>query len=303
MKKQSIINGNHRLVSPTASLVAYGREFTPIEYSHEISKRAGAYKTSLNLIEDKKDLDKMMWLMVPMLHLRYISTQRAIDSFGYKNHLEIAGGILPRGLIMTKDPTIRYVHTDLPKQLSDTEWLFRQILHNGNNFKPGLRFQAVDATNSDQLESAVSDFNGSAFTASCEGFVNYLTPEERPAVFKGIHDLLRKYPGSVLTTPDFMDVESRKRRLKKFPAEYNAVLGRTTEKIRTKCGGRDPIGFAFPTRRSIEEFLVAQGFEFETSIAYKLKDHITFIGDTSDDVKESLQEMFHSRIQWTIQPK
>ena len=258
------IRDDHHLVSPTAKLVAYWRAESGIPYSREISKLVNAEATTRELLGD--DLEKMAGFGVSYMEARYKALDRGLKETGYKNILELAVGILPRGLIQTADPSTIYVGTDLPEMLSETEKIMNQIQKKEELNRKNLFFRPANAIKLSELEVAAELFGNQPFNICNEGLLMYLTRDEQVVLAKNIYSLLSKNGGSWIT-PDITDKLSRARRMELVGADYKDVSQRALASI-SKSTGRSMFGGAFENPEEVDQFFNDLGFTVEKTPMY-----------------------------------
>ena len=186
-------------ISPTAKFVAYERTYTNIPYSKEIAGLTDAKEVFEKMAGDGKDVEHT----ISMFEARFKSVSKILKEKGNKNILEIATGLSPRSLIMTEDPDVNYVATDLPGMLKEVEEIHRRVIKNKN--ETNIKFKKLDILNNGQLLDIISSFpdNGEPVAIIIEGLLMYLDREEQMKVAKNIHEALLKREGFWITT-DFM---------------------------------------------------------------------------------------------------
>src|SRR5689334_8877841 len=103
------------LISVTAKVAAYYRQFSDIPFAAEVAKRIGADEAFEKIVrEHGLDRDKLTFY-APMFEARYKSITKLIVESGATQVLELASGYSLRGLDLTRSGTIRYVEADLPE--------------------------------------------------------------------------------------------------------------------------------------------------------------------------------------------
>jgi O-methyltransferase involved in polyketide biosynthesis len=184
--------------SPTAKLVAYLRAFTDIPYVKEIAVESGAKKTFQELAGESAE---SMVRFVPFWEARYKVTDRILAEHDMTQVLEIAAGLSPRGLAMTRNPDVVYVVTDLPQILEEEKTIAETILAKSNSRRPNLHFEAANALDMESLSRAAAIFESNRLVAIItEGLFSYLNRREQEALAGNIHELLEKYDGFWITS-------------------------------------------------------------------------------------------------------
>src|SRR6478735_7114503 len=103
------------LISVTAKIAAYYRQFSDIPFAQEVARRIGAEAAYDQILrEHGLERDKLTFY-APMFEARYKSLTQLILQSGASQVLELASGYSLRGLDLTRSDAIRYVETDLPE--------------------------------------------------------------------------------------------------------------------------------------------------------------------------------------------
>jgi len=152
---------DYDIISPTAYLTAYWRGMSDIPYAKDVSEILGAEKIARDLLGDL--LEPSSWFGSVMIETRNKAMKREVERMKCRNIYGLAEGALPTGLIMTQDPAVQYLHTDLPDMLRASENVLRKIMVKDNLKRPNLKFQAVNVLDEKQLLSAAEFFRGKPF--------------------------------------------------------------------------------------------------------------------------------------------
>ena len=90
-------------ISPTALLVAYARQFTDIPYSQELARLVNAQMIVEQILGEQSEppVD-----VVVVLEGRYKAINQVMIQYEATQILEIASGLLPRGLALSQNPDI-----------------------------------------------------------------------------------------------------------------------------------------------------------------------------------------------------
>jgi O-methyltransferase involved in polyketide biosynthesis len=175
-------------ISPTAKLVAYARTFTDIPFAKEIAIKSNAKQS----FEEQTGEIRAS----PVWEARYKVTDKIIKEHGITQVLEVAAGLSPRGLSMTKKPDVIYVATDLPQILEEEKEITLSILAELHESRPNLHFQAVNALDMESLSKAVTFFKSDKPLAILtEGLLPYFTMDEKRTLAKNIHKIFSEYSG------------------------------------------------------------------------------------------------------------
>jgi O-methyltransferase involved in polyketide biosynthesis len=184
---------SYEKISPTAKLVAYLRIFTDIPYAKEIVVESGVKKTFQELAGESKDT---YFRFAPFWEARYKVTDRILAEYDMTQVLEIAAGLSPRGLALTRNPDVVYVVTDLPEMLKVEETIAETIIAKSNGHRSNLHFQAANALDMESLSKAATAFKTDRPLAIItEGLLPYFNRREKGVLAGNIHDVLGKYDG------------------------------------------------------------------------------------------------------------
>src|SRR6476646_5666297 len=102
------------LISVTAKIAAYYRQFSDIPFAEEVAKRIGAEAAFDRILREHGLEREKLDFYGPMFEARYKSLTQLILQSGASQVLELASGYSLRGLDLTRSDAIRYVETDLP---------------------------------------------------------------------------------------------------------------------------------------------------------------------------------------------
>jgi O-methyltransferase involved in polyketide biosynthesis len=200
------------LISVTAKVAAYYRQFSDIPFAQEIAKLIGAEAAYEQILrEHGLERDKLTFY-APMFEARYKSLTRLIHQSGASQVLELASGYSLRGLDLTRSDAVQYVETDLPDVVAAKLSLLEDVrqLH---RILPSPRHvvTAADALDFDQVRAAAAVFDRrQPLAVLCEGLIMYLSKAETEQLATNIHRLIGEFAGGSWITPDFtFRVEAR----------------------------------------------------------------------------------------------
>ncbi len=90
-------------ISPTALLVAYARQFTDIPYSQELARLVNAQMIVEQILGEQSEppVD-----VVVVLEGRYKAINQVMIQYEATQILEIASGLLPRGMALSQNPDV-----------------------------------------------------------------------------------------------------------------------------------------------------------------------------------------------------
>jgi O-methyltransferase involved in polyketide biosynthesis len=111
------LSADASLISVTAKVAAYYRQFSDIPFAAEVAKRVGADEAFERILrEHGLERDKLTFY-APMFEARYKSITQVILQSGASQVLELASGYSLRGLDLTRHHQLWYVETDLPERV------------------------------------------------------------------------------------------------------------------------------------------------------------------------------------------
>jgi O-methyltransferase involved in polyketide biosynthesis len=206
------VSADYSLISVTAKLAAYYRQFSDIPFAREVAKRIGAEAAFDEILrEHNLERDKLTFY-APMFEARYKSLTQLILQSGAPQILELASGYSLRGLDLTQSHEIRYVETDLPAVVTAKLGLLEDVRqHHG--LAPSARHvvTAADALDLAQVRAVAAVLDRRRpLTILCEGLIIYLSRKETEQLATNIHQLLAEFAGGSWITPDFtFRVEAR----------------------------------------------------------------------------------------------
>jgi O-methyltransferase involved in polyketide biosynthesis len=244
------------LISVTAKVAAYYRQFSDIPFAQEIAKLIGADAAYEQILrEHDLDRDKLTFY-APMFEARYKSLTQLIHQSGAPQVLELASGYSLRGVDLTRGHAVRYVETDLPAVVAAKRSLLDDIRQqHGIPPSPRHAVTAANALDFDQVRAAAAVLDrGQPVAVLCEGLIMYLSKTETEQLATNIHRLIGEFAGGVWITPDFnFRVEARD-----LPPERvrlrEAIMGLTQRQMDAS---------AFEDQDALTAFLGRVGFDVE----------------------------------------
>ncbi|HVZ72922.1 MAG TPA: class I SAM-dependent methyltransferase [Polyangia bacterium] len=220
------------LISVTAKLAAYYRQFSDIPFAKEVANRIGAEAAFEQILrEHGLERDKLTFY-APMFEARYKSLTQLLRA-GAPQVLELASGYSLRGLDLTRGGAMTYVETDLPEVVATKLRLIEDLRMN-HAIPPSSRHvvTAANALDLEQIRAAAAVLDRrQPLTVLCEGLMMYLSKQEAEQLATNIHRLLGEFVGGRWITPDFtFKVEA-----KDLPPERvrlrEAVMGITQRQV------------------------------------------------------------------------
>lgn len=249
-------------ISPTAKLVAYFREFTDIPCAKDVALLIDAKAVTETICPDAAMLDDLKKFVTPAIEARYKSMISAIKMTGIHQVLELASGLSFRGVVMTADPDIIYVETDLPTLMREKMSIAECIpaLQQARR-RPNLFFEEVNALAMSDLNHALRHFDSKKPIAVVhEGLYMYLSRSEKETLANNIKEILRRFDG-VWITPDFM-LEAEAQQFMNQPT-VRSIMDSLTASIATLTG-RDLRQDQFKDQTELNTFFEKLGYKLTT---------------------------------------
>ena len=200
------------LISVTAKIAAYYRQFSDIPFAQEVAKRIGADAAFDRILREHGLESEKLTFYAPMFEARYKSITQLILQSGTSQVLELASGYSLRGLDLTRSGAVRYVETDLPDVVAAKLSLLEEVRqHHAIRRSPRHVVTTADALDFDEVRSSAAVLDRSrALTVLCEGLIMYLSKEQTEQLATDIRRLLGEFAGGAWITPDFtFKVEAR----------------------------------------------------------------------------------------------
>ena len=200
------------LISVTAKVAAYYRQFSDIPFAQDVARLIGAEAAYDQILrEHGLERDKLTFY-APMFEARYKSLTQLIHQSGASQVLELASGYSLRGLDLTRGDAVRYVETDLPAVVAAKRGLLQDVRQqHGILPSPRHVLTAADALELDQVRAVAAVFDRrQPLAVLCEGLIMYLSKTETEQLAANIHRLIGEFAGGSWITPDFtFRVEAR----------------------------------------------------------------------------------------------
>ena len=232
----------------TAFMVSLARQFTDIPYANELAQLVEAQR--LLELSGPQNQDKNV-LLTARVEARYKAINQVMAQYQIAQVLELASGLLPRGLAMSCDPNIIFIESDLPTMIRCKQQLVQQLIGE----RPNLHFLEIDATSrpSQFFKSAEQLKAGQPVIILCEGLLTHLNVAEKQLVCANVREMLHSY-GGVWITPDFIDKASLVQSLQNNP-DLQKLL-----QTGTNLTGRSLVDNNFATLDQARQFAYDQGF-------------------------------------------
>lgn len=258
----TLLGSDFDKISATAFLTAYARQFTDIPYSKEIAQLTNAIAT-VQQFPDQEQMNLIVAGLAVLLEGRYKAIERVRSQFHATQILELASGLLPRGMILSQHKEITFIESDLPAMIQQKQQLAQQLVGE----RPNLHFLAINATS--ELNSlGLNDYfqSDQPITILCEGLLMYLTFAEKQQVFANVREILQTF-GGVWITPDLSTKVGLEKLMPDSAAfqkmdQFYAITGRTmTENM-------------FIDLDHVKQFVQEQGFQIEEKSTLEVLDQL-----------------------------
>ena len=243
--KRRTVPGKHKQISHTAFPVAYSRTFSDIPYSQEIAELCDA----TSLAADNAEMHRQL---APYFEARSKALTILAQSSGAKNFLELASGMGSRDLIITRDPSVNYIETDLPDMIRQKQGVLESLCEQHDMPWPdNLKLRELNGLDEEAFDEVVLEFPPGPITIIHEGWLAYLDYKEKARVAVIIRKILLERGGVWLTpdlnTQDNMDALTNNKSQK--------VMGTVLKKT-----GRDYVANAFANKEEVQKFFAGLGF-------------------------------------------
>jgi len=285
-QEQPLTHSPHEKISYTAIGVAYARTFSDIPFSKEISDICDAS----NLTPENAELHHKM---APYFEARFKSLTNALEQSGIKNILELASGVGPRDLIMSKNAEINYIETDLPDMLRQKQDVLEKLLKKENRQLPtNLHFSELNVLDKESFLRAVAKFPEGPIAIGHEGLLAYFSHEEKQKMAEIIHPILVQR-GGVWITSDIYTYEDLNNL--KIDGPHNEAMN----ELKTRTG-RDYMANTFVDLDAAKNFFGNLGFDFVIRTIGEVAG-----GIASDKIgldEESVKKQLSIKI-WELRPK
>lgn len=269
-----IDNKSFESVIPTAIHTLYPLTLTDVPYYKEMyASLERNIDVPQNLINPK---------IAPEVEARHKLANKLIEQLianGGKQIIEVAAGYSCRGLKMcNNDNDIVYCELDLP-EVAERK---RILLNDFTKIPKNLHILTGNALNTEDLKQAEKYFDTKKeLIITNEGFMRYLSFEEKRQYAENVYKLLKKYSGAWVTcdvTPAAHIVAEDK-----LMKGYNQNLSAVTD--------RNNVNWKFVDRNHVNEFMGKIGFTVEWHDFMEAKPDLTCIhkvGFSDDEVAQAI---------------
>jgi O-methyltransferase involved in polyketide biosynthesis len=167
--------------------------------------------------------------------------------------LEFAAGVAPRGLILSEDPSMLIVETDLPELLEEKRLIVKALIPLSE--RTNYHLHSANVLQTEEVWNAAGLFEREPITVVHEGLFQFLTLSERKQFAGNIGRLLKVFGGAWITS----DVVIRE----SFERFYPETKQASTLKRVTEVTGRSIAEDAFIDWEAATSFFKEEGFAVE----------------------------------------
>ena len=261
-------------ISPTALLVAYARQFSDIPYTKEVAELTDAAATVKQFGEGRQEQPVVTAALV---EARYKTIEQVVTRFNGTQIIELASGLLPRGMIRTQNPDVTFIESDLPGMIHQKQQLVQQLIGK----RPNLHFLEIDATSRPNPLPLTGYFQSEKpVMILCEGLLMYLTFAEKQQVCANVREMLLPY-GGVWITSDFTTKAGAGQMRQNDPA-----LRQVNQKI-SSWTGRSFTENEFDDLDHAKQFALEQGFRVEAFSMLKVIDQLSCVSALGIDLERA----------------
>ncbi len=243
------MTAHHARISPTAKIVAHLRAETDIPYCRQIADMCDVETTSNAFFNDPGQVESRRALV----ELRFKSLNAFIHQLGYKQVLEFATGVAPRGLVLSEDPLMTVIETDLPEILEEKLLIVESLISLAE--RKNYQLHSANALHAGEIWDAAGLFEREPLTIVHEGLLQYLGPDERKQLAGNIRSLLQHFGGAWITS-DVMVMEL-------FERFYTDTQQTNMLKQVAAATGRNTMDNAFADWDAAIRFFAEEGFAVE----------------------------------------
>ncbi len=175
--------------------MCYFRGFSDIPYGRELSELAHAKEQARSILGQA--FDDAHYLAVTA-EARFKKINACVKNF--KNYLEVASGLSPRGLLFTEDASVNFLATDLPNVSEQRAAIVSTVIETHNLTRPHLGFIGVNALKMSDMLRASALLPPGPIAIISEGFMIYLTKSEKARFLEIVGAILRQRHGALITS-------------------------------------------------------------------------------------------------------
>jgi len=246
-------------------VAAFLRAETDIPYCRDIARLCGAEAAAKTFFgEAAIDLENRRAL----IELRFKSLTAIIRILENKQVLELGGGFSSRGLILSEDPSMNIVETDLPEIIEEKLAIVEKIVPLRE--RPNYHLRALDIFFPKAFWDAVGCFGLKPITIAHEGLLQFQPAPKKERLAKIIRSLFRLH-GGAWVTPDVVTREY-------FSRFYTSAEQVSALEKAAAATGQNLIENCFTNEKEALDFFETAGFTVERlkqiHLAPDMRNHI-----------------------------
>jgi len=263
-------------ISPTALLVAYARQFSDIPYAKEVAELTEAAATVKQFVSEGQEQPVVV---AALIEARYKTIDQVVARFNASQILELASGLLPRGMILSQNRDVTFIESDLPGMIHRKQQLVQQLIGN----RPNLHFLTLNAAQRPNPLPLPADYfhPEKPVTILCEGLLMYLTLAEKQQVCANVREMLVSY-GGVWITSDFTTKAHRAEQMR----QSDAALRQINQKIMSFTGRRFTEN-EFDDLDHAKQFARKQGFRVEAFSMLEVVEQLSCVSVLGIDLERA----------------
>jgi O-methyltransferase involved in polyketide biosynthesis len=248
-------------ISPTAWIVAQARTLSDIPYSRDVFDELQIIMRQTRSAAELQELNKFTHPeVVPVMEARFKLVNRLVKENNAKQILELAAGFSPRGMELSKDPSVEYVEIDLPGVMNEKRTIVGNLIEQSKiPSRPNLHLEDGNALNLQDILKAIQPFKQESIAVVNEGLLTYLNFDEKAMVAKNVYQLLERFGGYWITPDLSLQPEGKAK-------EINIPLRQVT--------GINKDLIAFESETSAREFFEGLGFTVESHSFMEIMDEM-----------------------------
>ncbi len=278
-------------ISPTSRSSFWMKTFTDIPYVREIydELEKGKQSGAESKIRDYGINHVGLSSIAPYFEARYLIINRLLKEVGATQIIELASGLTPRGLELTKDPNITFIELDLPDVIEEKKKIVENIIREHKiGDRNNLYLEAGSALEEADIMKAASHFDEKKEIAIInEGLLRYLKRDEQAKMAQAILPVLQKF-GGVWITPDI----GIRDKMLAGQAKLSPIFIDRTKKLEKMTGAGNFSDNLFADAAEAKAIYEKLGFEIEMHTYSEVSDQLvspTKLGQPKE-ITDSLME-------------
>ncbi len=269
-------------ISQTAIANTYFRLLEELPYAEALYRLVDAETPIGQHIEENPTVLAPAALQVVA---RYKAVDHLLATSGCTQIVELASGLLTRGMSLSNDSSVTFIESDLPGMIARKKELATRLVGS----RPNLHFESINAAAvPSQLPLAAAHLPaGSSIAVLCEGLLQYLTFEQKVQVAANVRELLQRF-GGIWITPDLTTREN-------YVALASSAAAQAALQNAATGTGRNLMENAFLDVAHAACFFEEQGFRVEKHSLSEVADDLVCIerlGISSNEARVALLDVY-----------